>query len=85
MMWALIGYAVGVIFSILIFRPMKNWQEGYDTAKKTYGDWGRGFDCGYDAAAEHYTDYKQGFYDGYRCGAEEARNEGRSDQQENGG
>ena len=63
--WALIGYTVGVIFSILMFCPMKNWQEGYDMAKKTYGDWSKGFNCGYDAAAEYYTDYKQGFHDGW--------------------
>lgn len=84
-LYVCVGYLAGFIISVILFRPLKSWQEGYDAAKKEYGDWRKGFDKGFNAAASYYTDYKQGYCDGYRRGVKEARNEGRSDQQENGG
>ena len=47
-----LGYFIGIGFSLIMFRPMHNWQEGYDTAKEFYRDWRRGFDDGYKAGWE---------------------------------
>ena len=48
----LVGYISGIGFSLIMFRPMQNWMDGYDTAKQFYGDWHRGFDDGYKAGWE---------------------------------
>jgi hypothetical protein len=46
---------------------MKNWQDGYDTAKKHYDNWDKGFDEGYSAAKGYYDRYDIGFKDGWHC------------------
>ena len=61
------GYAVGVLFSVILCQPMKNWQDGYDTAKKHYDNWDKGFDEGYSAAKGYYDRYDIGFKDGWHC------------------
>lgn len=75
----LLGCVVGLGYALIIFRPLKEWQEGYDAARNMFSDWKKGFDTGYDAAADHYQDYKQGFYDGWNkcleCGQENAKTE----------
>ena len=76
-----IGYAAGICLACVIFRPNKNWQEGYDAAKEMYSDWNKGFNVGYDAAAEHYQDYKQGFNDGWDAHKRYAETEGVNDSQ----
>lgn len=80
-MWVFIGYAVGVISSVVIFRPLKEWEAGYDAARNTFSDWKKGFNVGYDAAAEHYQDYKQGFNDGWDAHKRYAETEGENDSQ----
>lgn len=52
------GYAVGVLFSVIICQPMKNWQDGYDTAKKHYDNWDKGFDEGWHCAEKRLTEDK---------------------------
>lgn len=47
-----LGYITGIGFSLIMFRPMKNWSEGYGTAKEFYGNWRKGFDDGYKAGWE---------------------------------
>lgn len=65
-------YLIGVVVSAYIFHPMKNWQEGYDTAKEHYGNWHKGFDDGFVAASEMFKDYHQGFGDGFEAGWDSA-------------
>ena len=61
----LIGYAIGIVVAIILMRPMKNWQEGYDSAKEMYSDWNKGFDQGFEAARRRFTDYSTGYKDGW--------------------
>lgn len=63
----LVGYAIGILYSIIAFKPMKNWQMGYDTAKETYDNWEKGFNTGFQAAANHFKEYKLGFMDGWKA------------------
>lgn len=76
----LVGYAIGIVVAIILMRPMKSWQEGYDSAKEMYSDWNKGFDVGFSAAREHFTDYGLGFKEGWnardeRCRKEQSANE----------
>lgn len=66
------AYFIGVGLSAIIFHPMRNWQEGYNTAKEHYRDWHRGFDEGYTAASKTFKDYEQGFGDGFEAGWDSA-------------
>lgn len=61
-------------FGLLAYalHPMRNWLEGYNTAKEFYGDWGRGFDEGYMLASKLFKDYEQGFGDGFEAGWDSA-------------
>lgn len=43
------GYLIGVAAAFAIIRPMKEWENGYNTAKKFFGDYKRGFDDGFKA------------------------------------
>lgn len=63
----LAGYAIGVVVAIILMRPMKNWQEGYDSAKEMYSDWNKGFDQGFEAARNHFTDYSLGYKAGWEA------------------
>lgn len=63
----LVGYAIGIVVAIILVRPMKNWQEGYDSAKEMYSDWDNGFDTGFSAAREHFTDYSLGYKAGWEA------------------
>ena len=65
-------YMCGFGLAAILYRPMKHWQEGYDTAKETYSDWEKGFDMGFEAAKELYTDYGAGFKAGYRAAEKSA-------------
>ena len=44
------GVFVGVVVTIIVTRPMKSWQDGYNTAKEHYSDWEKGFHAGWDGA-----------------------------------
>lgn len=44
-----IPYCMGMIVTFLLVRPVKEWSEGYETAKKRYGSWSLGFEEGFDA------------------------------------
>lgn len=43
------GYLIGVAAAFAIIRPMKEWENGYKTAKEFFGDYKRGFDDGFEA------------------------------------
>lgn len=49
-----IGYLIGVAVAWYVCRPMKTfndgWNNGYESAKKFYGDWHRGFNEGWETA-----------------------------------
>ena len=62
-----VGYAIGAAAAAILMRPMKSWQDGYDSAKKTYNDWDKGFDTGFSAAREHFTDYSLGYKAGWEA------------------
>lgn len=47
---ALIGYGIGVLVSVLLFRPIKSYKDGFEAAEKFYKDWDGGFRSGWDAA-----------------------------------
>ena len=64
----LLPYIMGIIAAYLMFQPMKNWQDGYDTAKEHYGNWNLGFNQGWDLAKNTFKDYDKGFGDGFESG-----------------
>ena len=64
----LLPYLIGVLVSYLIFQPMKQWEDGYNTAKKIYGNWELGFDKGFEAAKKTFNNYDLGFGDGFESG-----------------
>ena len=64
----LLPYIMGIIAAYLMFQPMKNWQDGYDTAKEHYGNWNLGFNQGWDLAKITFKDYDKGFGDGFESG-----------------
>lgn len=68
----LLPYIMGIICAYLIFQPMENWQEGYNTAKEHYQNWNEGFDQGYKSAEKLYKDYHKGFGDGFEAGWDSA-------------
>ncbi len=50
------GYLIGVAAAFAIIRPAKEWEKGYNTAKKFYGDFKRGFDIGFKAGWDSAID-----------------------------
>lgn len=44
------GAFFGAVLTIIVTRPMKSWQDGYNTAKEHYSDWENGFNAGWDGA-----------------------------------
>lgn len=64
----LLPYIMGVLVSYLIFQPIKQWQDGYNTAKEYYGNWEFGFNKGYKAAEKIFKNYDLGFGDGFESG-----------------
>jgi hypothetical protein len=64
----LLPYLMGVLVSYLIFQPMKQWDDGYNTAKNFYGNWELGFDKGFEAAKKTFNNYDLGFGDGFEDG-----------------
>jgi hypothetical protein len=64
----LLPYLMGVLVSYLIFQPMKQWEDGYNTAKKFCGNWELGFDKGFEAAKKTFNNYDLGFGDGFEDG-----------------
>lgn len=64
----LLSYLMGVFAASLMLKPMKNWHEGYDTAKEYYGNWNLGFTKGWDCAKKLFKDYDKGFGDGFESG-----------------
>lgn len=59
-----------------MFQPMKEWQEGYNTAKEHYSNWNKGFDDGYKSAEKLFKDYNKGFGDGFEAGWDSALDKG---------
>jgi hypothetical protein len=64
----LLPYLIGVLVSYLIFQPMKQWEDGYNTAKNFYGNWELGFDKVFEAAKKTFNNYDLGFGDGFESG-----------------
>lgn len=62
----LLPYLMGVLVSYLIFQPMKQWDDGYNTAKKYYGNWELGYNKGFEAAKKTKELIAEG--DGYADG-----------------
>lgn len=50
----LIGYGIGLLVSVLLFRPKKAYKkgshDGFEKAKKFFKDWDDGYDTGWSAA-----------------------------------
>ena len=63
-----IPYFMGVIAAFLMIHPEREWNDGYETAKKTYGNWKLGFNDGYKSAEKFFKDYDRGFGDGFESG-----------------
>ena len=51
-----------------ILNPTDAWKDGYEAARKLYGDWEQGFDDGWTLASRQFQDYEQGFGDGFETG-----------------
>ena len=64
----LLPYIMGVIAAFLMIHPEREWNDGYETAKKTYGNWKLGFNDGYKSAEKIFKDYDRGFGDGFESG-----------------
>lgn len=45
----LIGYGIGLLISVLLFRPAKAYKDGYEAAEKPYKDWDDGYHTGWNA------------------------------------
>lgn len=58
----------GAVYAAWVCHPMKAWDEGYETARKMFSDWSKGFSDGYDYGQKLFKDYDQGFGDGFECG-----------------
>ena len=59
---------MGIIAAFLMFHPEREWKDGYETARKTYGNWRLGFNDGFKSAEKIYKDYDRGFGDGFESG-----------------
>lgn len=46
----LIGYGIGLLVSVLLFRPKKTYDDGFKTAEKFFKDWDDGYQTGWDSA-----------------------------------
>ena len=64
----LLPYIMGIIVAFLMFHPEREWKDGYETARKTYGNWKLGFNDGYKSAETIFKDYDRGFGDGFESG-----------------
>ena len=64
----LLPYIMGIIAAFLMIHPEREWNDGYETAKKTYGNWELGFNQGWDLAKITFKDYDKGFGDGFESG-----------------
>lgn len=71
-----VGAVVGVVASYMIYRPEKQWQDGYDMAKEFYSNWNIGFDTGFKSAEKLFKDYEKGFGDGFEAGWNSALDKG---------
>lgn len=49
-LWFAIGYIIGGAVALFLMHPIKQFNSGYEAAKKIYGDWKRGFDDGWKGA-----------------------------------
>lgn len=77
----LLPYILGVVCTAIMFRPMKNWHEGYNAAKQFYGDMESGFDRGWETAKKVFKDYEKGFGDGFEAGWITAEEQKKQDEQ----
>ena len=64
----LIPYFGGMIVTFLMFHPLKEWEDGYKTARERYNNWDQGFDEGFKSAEKHFKNYDEGFGDGFESG-----------------
>lgn len=64
----LIPYFMGMIVTFLMFHPLREWKDGYETAKEHYNNWSLGFDEGFDSARKRFANYDEGFGDGFETG-----------------
>lgn len=46
----LVGYGIGLLVSLLLFRPTKAYHDGFEAAKNLFKDWDDGYQTGWDAA-----------------------------------
>lgn len=63
-----IPYFMGMIVTFLMFHPVKEWNDGYKTARERYKNWDLGFEEGYKSAKKHFQNYDEGFGDGFESG-----------------
>jgi hypothetical protein len=68
----LIPYFSGVIVTFLMFHPIKEWEDGYKSARERYNNWDLGFDEGYKCARKHFQNYDEGFGAGFDAGWDSA-------------
>ena len=68
----LIPYFTGIIVAFLIFHPVKEWNEGYKTARERYDNWDLGYEEGYKSARKHFKNYDEGFGAGFEAGWDSA-------------
>ena len=64
----LLPYLMGILVSYLMFQPIKQRQDGYNAAKKYYGNWELGFNEGYKCARKHFQNFDKGFGEGFEAG-----------------
>ena len=64
----LIPYLSGIIVAFLMFHPVKEWKDGYKTARERYDNWDLGFDEGYKCARKHFQNFDEGFGEGFEAG-----------------
>ena len=68
----LIPFVSGIIVTFLMFHPVKEWNDGYKTARERYKNWDLGFEEGYKCARKHFQNYDEGFGAGFEAGWDSA-------------
>ena len=64
----IIFYFFGITIGIFFCHPDKQFEEGWNSAKKFFTDWDDGFCKGVEHASKVFKDYDQGFGDGFESG-----------------
>jgi len=75
MMQVLLPMIIGFIFMVIgigfsYHSEHIGWEKGWESARRTFKDWDKGFYSGWEAASKRFVDYDLGFKDGWKAAKE---------------